>query len=156
MFCMGVVDTFSRALTLCCISIKQFWPRGISINIRERYKLEKFVVCHSYVQSELRQENVGRCFYLRFRWAICVSFMRMHEQLLLGGCVSMIFEKLETIHQEYLFLLLIVVEVTQNLAGCPSLYDSQSSLVGYAHYAVFFTSGVRKSNVGSKRTGCGF
>jgi cytochrome c oxidase subunit IV len=109
MFCMGVVDTFSRALTL------------------------------------------------RFRWAICVSFMRMHEQLLLGGCVSMIFEKLETIHQEYLFLLLIVVEVTQNLAGCPSLYDSQSSLVGYAHYAVFFTSpGVRKSNVGSKRTGCGF
>lgn len=91
----------SPELTLCCISIKQFWPRGISVNIRERYKLENFIVRHSNVQSELRQENVGRCFYLRFRWAICVSFMRIHEQLLLGWCVSMIFEKLETIHQEY-------------------------------------------------------
>jgi len=81
---MGVVDTFSRAHPVLYKYQTILAQRDFSQHYRERYKLEKFIVCHSNVQSELRQENLGRCFYLRFRWAICVSFMRMHEQLLLG------------------------------------------------------------------------
>jgi hypothetical protein len=87
LFCMGNGWYFLKSsLTLCCVEASNnFGLKGfILVNIRERNKLEKFIVCHSNVQFELRKENIGRHLHFRFKWAIGVNLMRNAWTIFVG------------------------------------------------------------------------